>query len=131
MKRIFFSIVAITICATLFSQILHQQPELKNGRENLLLINEKIEILPPLKSQFVSTFFLLVAALNSLNSLNSVIKKETYRNKITSFNNPTSSEMGFNLEVEIQTAIKPILLKQNIQIITNPAGLNFFKFLFV
>lgn len=65
----------------------------------------------PVKTQFASTSVLLDAALNSLNSLNSLIKKENYRNKITSFNNPTSSDMGFNLEVEIQTAIKPILAK--------------------
>ncbi len=62
-------------------------------------------------NQFISTSNFLDAALNSLNSLNSLVKKENYRNKITSFNNPTSSDMGFNLENEIQTALKPLLAK--------------------
>lgn len=61
--------------------------------------------------QFFATSDFLDAAINSLNSFNGLIKKENYRIKITSFNNPTSSEMGFNLESEIQTALKPLLAK--------------------
>src|SRR5688572_30558941 len=61
--------------------------------------------------QFTSTSEFLDAAINSINSFNSLIKKENYRNKITSFNNPTSSDLGFNLENEIQTALKPLLAK--------------------
>ncbi len=61
--------------------------------------------------QYGSTARLLDAALNSLNSINSLIKKESYRNKISSFNNPTSSDLGFSLDVEIQTAIRPLLGK--------------------
>jgi hypothetical protein len=51
------------------------------------------------------------AAINSIAALNSLIKKENYRNKISSFNNPTSSDMGFNLQLEINTALKPLLDK--------------------
>lgn len=47
------------------------------------------------------------AAINSIVDLNSLIKKENYRNKISSFKKPTSSELGFNLQVEISTAQKP------------------------
>lgn len=61
--------------------------------------------------QFTSTSEFLDAAINSINSFNSLIKKENYRNKITSLNNPTSSDMGFNLENEIQIALKPLLAK--------------------
>ncbi|MDB5198003.1 MAG: hypothetical protein JWP88_2374 [Flaviaesturariibacter sp.] len=61
--------------------------------------------------RFQSTVDFLDAAINSISSFNSLIKKETYRTKITSFNNPTSSDMGFNLENEIQTALKPLLAK--------------------
>jgi hypothetical protein len=62
-------------------------------------------------SQFISTSDFLDAAISSINSFSSLIKKESYRNKIASFNNPTSSDMGFNLENEIQTALKPLLAK--------------------
>jgi hypothetical protein len=61
--------------------------------------------------QFTSTSEFLDAAISSFNSFSSLIKKENYRNKITSFNNPTSSDMGFNLENEIQSSLKPLLAK--------------------
>lgn len=61
--------------------------------------------------QFIFTSEYLDAAINSINSFNSLIKKENYRNKITSLNNPTSSDMGFNLENEVQSALKPLLAK--------------------
>jgi len=61
--------------------------------------------------QFIATSDFLDASINSINSFTSLIKKENYRIKITSFNNPTNSEMGFNLENEIQTALKPLLSK--------------------
>lgn len=51
------------------------------------------------------------AAINSLSALNSLLKKENYRNKIASFNNPTSNDIGFNLQLEINTALKPLLEK--------------------
>lgn len=62
-------------------------------------------------NQFFLTSDFLNAAINSFNSLNSLVKKENYRIKVASFNNPTSSDLGFNLENEIQTALKPLLLK--------------------
>ena len=65
----------------------------------------------PYKKQFLATSDLLDASINSLNSLNSLIKKENYRNKITAFNNRTTSDLGFSLETEIQNALKPILEK--------------------
>ncbi len=61
--------------------------------------------------QFISTIDFLDASINSINSFNSLLKKEAYRIKITSFNNPTSSDMGFSLEQEIQAALKPLLAK--------------------
>jgi len=61
--------------------------------------------------QFISTIDFLDASINSINSFNSLLKKEAYRIKITSFNNPTSSGMGFSLEQEIQAALKPLLEK--------------------
>ncbi len=64
-----------------------------------------------ISKQFAATCDFLDAAINSLNSFNSLIKKENYRIKITSFNNPTSSDMGFSLENEIQAALKPLLAK--------------------
>ena len=39
------------------------------------------------------------------------VKKENYRARFTSLNNPTSSDMGFTLENEIQSALKPMLAK--------------------
>jgi hypothetical protein len=61
--------------------------------------------------QFTSTFDFIDATISSLNSFNSLIKKENYRTRITSFNNPASSDMGFSLENEVQAALKPLLLK--------------------
>ncbi|HYF29875.1 MAG TPA: hypothetical protein VD993_02040 [Chitinophagaceae bacterium] len=63
------------------------------------------------KKKVLATSDFLDAAISSFNSLNSLIKKETYHTKITSFNNPTSSDIGFNLENEIQVALKPLLEK--------------------
>lgn len=62
-------------------------------------------------TQFIATTNLLDAAVSSVNSINSIIKKENYRNKINSFNNPATSDMGFSLESEITLALKPILNK--------------------
>ena len=81
---------------------------------NYLIKNDSsIKGTPPVHfvKQFTSTSEFLDAAINSINSFNSLIKKENYRNKITSLNNPTSSDMGFNLENEIQSALNPMLAK--------------------
>jgi hypothetical protein len=60
---------------------------------------------------YAATAHLLDAALTSLNSLHSLIRKDNYRNRIASFNNPASSDLGFSLEAEIQLALRPILEK--------------------
>lgn len=62
-------------------------------------------------NQFIATHAFLDAAINSINAFSALCKKESYRNKTASFNNPTSSDMGFSLEQEIQTALKPLLAK--------------------
>ena len=64
-----------------------------------------------LNTQYTAAINYVDAAINSIAALNSLIKKENYRNKISSFNNPTSSDMGFNLQLEINTALKPLLDK--------------------
>ncbi len=63
------------------------------------------------RKQITATSHFIESATQSLNSLSSVLKKDNYRNKISTLNNPTSSDLGFNLEMEIQTALKPMLEK--------------------
>ncbi|RYY83779.1 MAG: hypothetical protein EOO15_20745 [Chitinophagaceae bacterium] len=63
------------------------------------------------KAQLLATIDFIDAGVNSLNAVNSLLKKEAYRVKITSFNNPASSDLGFNLEQEVQVALKPLLDK--------------------
>jgi hypothetical protein len=60
---------------------------------------------------FMQTAALLDAALTSLNSLQSLVRKDNYRNRIGALNNPASAELGFSLEAEIQAALRPILSK--------------------
>lgn len=74
-------------------------------------VNIDSSLLDKTMNQFFLTSDFLDAALNSINTFNSLIKKENYRTKIASFNNPTSSDMGFNLEYEVHSALKPLLLK--------------------
>lgn len=64
-----------------------------------------------LAPSFGATSDFLDAAISSLNAFSSLIKKENYRTRIASFNNPTSSDLGFSLENEIQSALKPLLAK--------------------
>ncbi|WP_460570927.1 hypothetical protein [Flaviaesturariibacter terrae] len=63
------------------------------------------------QQQLLYTVDFLDAAVNSLNAINSLLRKEAYRVRITSFNNPASSDLGFNLDQEVQTALKPLLDK--------------------
>ncbi|HEU4473151.1 MAG TPA: hypothetical protein VFR58_18795 [Flavisolibacter sp.] len=58
-----------------------------------------------------STIDFLDASISSINAFESLLKKDSYRNKVSSFNNPASADMGFNLQNEIQVALKPILQK--------------------
>ncbi|MGQ0737913.1 MAG: hypothetical protein ACT4OJ_02530 [Bacteroidota bacterium] len=63
------------------------------------------------KPGILSVAYFVESANNSLNSLNSLLRKDNYRNKITSLNNPVNNELGFSLKGEILTALKPILDK--------------------
>jgi hypothetical protein len=63
------------------------------------------------KERFINTSLFLDAATGSASSLQSLICKESYRNKIASLNNPTSNDLGFNLELEIKNALRPIIDK--------------------
>ncbi len=51
------------------------------------------------------------AAYNSIMALNSLVKKENYRNKVAAFNNPANTDLGFNLNNEIHIALKPLMEK--------------------
>ncbi|NJM43917.1 MAG: hypothetical protein HC858_07995 [Brachymonas sp.] len=59
----------------------------------------------------MSIAYFIESANNSINSINSLLKKDNYRNKITTLNNPTNNELGFSLKNEILNALKPILDK--------------------
>jgi len=86
-----------TATAILFSNLaLHTQPPVakKEYKQNILSISYFIE-----------------SANNSVNSLSSLLKKDNYRNKITSLNNPANNELGFSLKNEILSALKPLLAK--------------------
>src|SRR5688572_10651465 len=86
----------IATAVLLGSLSLHAQPPvIKNGyKQNVLSIAYFIE-----------------SANNSVNSLNGLLKKDNYRNKITSLNNPANNELGFNLKNEILNALRPLLAK--------------------
>jgi hypothetical protein len=63
------------------------------------------------KPGILSVAYFIESANNSVNSLIGLLKKDNYRNKITSLNNPVNNELGFSLKNEILTALKPILDK--------------------
>jgi hypothetical protein len=63
------------------------------------------------KPGILSVAYFIESANNSVNSLTSLLKKDNYRNKITTLNNPVNNELGFSLKNEIFTALKPILDK--------------------
>lgn len=64
-----------------------------------------------IKQSLLSIAYYIESANNSINSLDGLLKKDNYRNKITSLNNPTNNELGFSLKNEILNALKPILAK--------------------
>src|SRR5688572_19429344 len=70
---------------------------------------------PPVKKDhragMLSIAYFIESSNNSVNSLNSLLKKDNYRNKITTLNNPTNNELGFSLKNEILIALQPILNK--------------------
>src|SRR4051812_2109386 len=49
----------------------------------------------------LSIAYFIESANNSINSLNGLLKKDNYRNKITTLNNPVNNELGFSLKNEI------------------------------
>ena len=63
------------------------------------------------KQNVLSIAYFIESANNSVNSLNGLLKKDNYRNKITSLNNPANNELGFSLKNEISNALKPLLAK--------------------
>jgi len=63
------------------------------------------------RAGLLSIAYYVESANNSINSLNGLLKKDNYRNKITSLNNPANSDLGFNLKTEIMSALKPLLAK--------------------
>ncbi|HEX4875071.1 MAG TPA: hypothetical protein VFV31_00270 [Chitinophagaceae bacterium] len=63
------------------------------------------------KPGILSIAYFVESANNSVNSLNSLLKKDNYRNKISGLNNPVNNELGFSLKTEILTALKPLLDK--------------------
>ncbi len=63
------------------------------------------------KPAILSIAYFIESANNSVNSINSLLKKDNYRNKITKLNNPTNNDLGFNLRTEILAALKPLLDK--------------------
>src|SRR5688500_6654166 len=63
------------------------------------------------KPGILSIAYFVESANNSVNSLNGLLRKDNYRNKITRLNNPVNNELGFSLKNEILIALKPILDK--------------------
>ncbi len=63
------------------------------------------------KQSVLSVSYFIESANNSVNSLNGLLKKDNYRNKITTLNNPSNNELGFSLKTEILTALQPLLDK--------------------
>jgi len=63
------------------------------------------------RAAILSISYFIESANNSINSLNGLLKKDNYRNKITTLNNPANSDLGFNLQAEITIALEPILKK--------------------
>lgn len=105
-KWMIFLFLFLNYCST--AQTSFRQ---KESLQYTYLQHQPEQNLSPTQKQFLSTIDFLDACINSLNSFNSLLKKEAYRIKITSLNNPTSSDMGFNLENEVQTALRPLLEK--------------------
>jgi hypothetical protein len=63
------------------------------------------------RAAILSISYFVESANNSINSLNGLLRKDNYRNKITTLNNPANSDLGFNLKTEITNALEPILKK--------------------
>ena len=118
-------ILLLTVSLLSMNRVINAQSSSKNSsyRNNdslqlQILINEINGLKLQLQNQQQSGFatfstaaFFIDAAIGSANNLQSLILKKSYRNKIASLNNPTSNELVFNLEMEIQNALKPLMAK--------------------
>ncbi len=62
-------------------------------------------------NKFLKIAYYLDAVITTTSSLQALILKENYRNKIASLNNPVNTDLGFSLQAEIQIALKPIVQK--------------------
>ena len=90
----FFTVLLISFITTSFITTAQPSAVKKDYRPGILAVAYFIE-----------------SANNSVNSLTSLLKKDNYRNKITTLNNPVNNELGFSLKNEILTALKPLLDK--------------------
>lgn len=93
----YFSYLAIFYIAFTISFVTQSQPPFPGQKDS--------------KASILSIAYYVESANNSINSLNSLLKKDNYRNKITSLNNPTNNDLGFSLKNEILNALKPLLDK--------------------
>ena len=50
------------------------------------------------KPGILSVAYFIESANNSINSLTGLLKKDNYRNKNTTLNNPVNNELGFSLK---------------------------------
>jgi hypothetical protein len=96
--------------------LVHASEESRNQIENLgkEVAALKLQIQKQQRlgyDRFINMAMFLDVAISSANNLQSLITKESYRNKIVSLNNPAGNELGFNLEMEIQNSLKPLLQK--------------------
>ncbi len=78
---------------------------------SLAIAAQPIAVKKDYKPGLLSVSYFIESANNSINSLNGLLKKDNYRNKITTLNNPVNNELGFSLKAEILTALKPLLDK--------------------
>lgn len=97
-----------TICIGVLLSCMLQHSLAQNTQQ--LTSKDSVSI-QAVKQQYLAASDFFDATINSVSALNSLIKKESYRNRISSFNNPASSDLGFNLETQIQSALKPLLAK--------------------
>ena len=98
MRRKTFYNTAIPFLLTTISFVSNAQQISNNSLEND-------------KKAILSIAYFTESANNSINSLNGLLKKDNYRNKITTLNNPANNELGFSLKTEILEALKPLLDK--------------------
>jgi hypothetical protein len=75
------------------------------------LIGQPNPVKKDCRAGILSIAYYIESANSSINSLNGLLRKDSYRNKITALNNPANNDLGFNLKAEITSALKPLLAK--------------------